>query len=658
MTQIKDLPLQSGSPDGTEKLVFQEADSSTVYNTVQALIDALGVTGATGAAGADGAVIRFGTGVPSNALGQDNDLYVETDNAGLIYLKAGGSYSTTGFNMKGDTGDTGATGATGATGPAGADGAEDALINFQFDSDTVMNQPSSGDFKLNNSDPSLVTAIALSLDSANSPSLDCDPWFTSWDDSTSTVKGFLLLKQVTTSPAIALYQVNGLTDNSIWIELDVTYVTHTSTFSVGRNVALHFSRTGDKGDTINYITTNTTINVAASGGDYTTVGAAYDSLAESVTVGDAVVTIDVGTGTFVESTIAFNNRNVNVKIVGNGSSNTTLSFSADASTGIQAIDGQFGSFEALTLLSTSTSQKAVFADAGIIDIGSDVVIDGWGVGLRATRNGTVMCASGITVSDTTNEGISALNEGHISASGATIDQPSVNGGIGVFASKGGSVIIESGTITGASRTEECILADRIGRIYANGTATDGGTYGIRTIGAFVEMSSGSIDDASADAVFADQGSVVVIDSIGITQTSVNGVSGINADNGSRVYAQGASVQGASRTGSCVNVIGGSYVEVNNADLDDGVVVISVGRGSVVDAQGANIDGATGNNVLVNDHSMAYLQSATITNAGAFGIACNRSSHARANSATMSGNTSGDYSPAVGADGNDNSRIVT
>jgi hypothetical protein len=75
-----------------------------------------GPAGADGADGATGSVWRNGSGVPSNALGVDNDYYVNTDN-GNVYFKAAGTYSLI-LNITGPAGADGADGAD-ATGPAG-----------------------------------------------------------------------------------------------------------------------------------------------------------------------------------------------------------------------------------------------------------------------------------------------------------------------------------------------------------------------------------------------------------------------------------------------------------------------------------------------------------------------------------------------------------
>jgi hypothetical protein len=78
------------------------------------------IAGEDGIVGADGSTIRFGTTVPSDLLGNDNDLYLRTT-TGDLYTKSGGTW-TLAINLVGPQGAQGNTGSTGATGAAGADG--------------------------------------------------------------------------------------------------------------------------------------------------------------------------------------------------------------------------------------------------------------------------------------------------------------------------------------------------------------------------------------------------------------------------------------------------------------------------------------------------------------------------------------------------------
>ena len=92
---------------------------SGTYDTVREWLEALD------ARGGGGSVWYTGAGAPSNAVGNDGDLYLNTTN-GDVYQKSAGTWGASVGNIKGPIGDTGAQGATGAQGDTGAQGATGA----------------------------------------------------------------------------------------------------------------------------------------------------------------------------------------------------------------------------------------------------------------------------------------------------------------------------------------------------------------------------------------------------------------------------------------------------------------------------------------------------------------------------------------------------
>ncbi|MGC8750737.1 MAG: hypothetical protein ACP5P5_07825, partial [Hydrotalea sp.] len=78
----------------------------------------MGVTGATGAAGFSA---LSGSGTPANTLGNNGDTYIDNI-TGIIYVKSGGAWISSGKSLMGATGVTGPTGAVGATGAQGVQG--------------------------------------------------------------------------------------------------------------------------------------------------------------------------------------------------------------------------------------------------------------------------------------------------------------------------------------------------------------------------------------------------------------------------------------------------------------------------------------------------------------------------------------------------------
>lgn len=87
------------------------------WNTLAAMP---GGGGQDGADGADGATWRVGSGAPSNDLGVDDDLYLDSS-SGDVHRKSSGTYGVV-ANIRGAPGLDGADGADGVNGVDGADG--------------------------------------------------------------------------------------------------------------------------------------------------------------------------------------------------------------------------------------------------------------------------------------------------------------------------------------------------------------------------------------------------------------------------------------------------------------------------------------------------------------------------------------------------------
>lgn len=122
--------------------------------------------------------------------------------------------------------------------------AQAVAIKWTFSTTTTMADPGSGIIRFNNATPASVTAIAV--DDNNSSAQDISAYVIAWDDSTSTNKGTLTIKQGT---SLAIYTITTLTDNVGWTELAVTYVSGAGTFSDATATFVTFLRTGDKGAT-------------------------------------------------------------------------------------------------------------------------------------------------------------------------------------------------------------------------------------------------------------------------------------------------------------------------------------------------------------------------------------------------------------------------
>lgn len=162
----------------------------------------------------------------------------------------------TGIAANGPTGPIGFTGATGATGPQGAQGAQGAtgfigatgiLGGPRYNFSSTYN---SGEFTYNASPPSSVSTIIVNYNTVGS--LDISGFLRSWDDSTSSVKGYLtVLSSSSNVSFINIFQITSATDipASSIVVFSVTHVAGSTQPANSSEYVLLFSRTGDVGAT-------------------------------------------------------------------------------------------------------------------------------------------------------------------------------------------------------------------------------------------------------------------------------------------------------------------------------------------------------------------------------------------------------------------------
>ena len=121
---------------------------------------------------------------------------------------------------------------------------------FEFSTTTTMSDPSAGKFHLNNSSLGSVTAMAVSATTADTGSPDISDFIVTWDDSTSTLNGHLIMVEENTPANFAIFTIGSITDNSSWLQVALTHVdSGSSLFTNGIKIRSNFTRLGSKGDT-------------------------------------------------------------------------------------------------------------------------------------------------------------------------------------------------------------------------------------------------------------------------------------------------------------------------------------------------------------------------------------------------------------------------
>ena len=130
---------------------------------------------------------------------------------------------------------------------SGEDGAIPGYY-YKFATSTTDSDPGGGYLRFNNGTYASATAIYIDDADANGSTTQADT--ITWDDSTSTIKGYLHIVDINDSSTYARFSITGSsTDASGYNKLAVTHLVSNNTFSADDELSVHFTRVGDKGDT-------------------------------------------------------------------------------------------------------------------------------------------------------------------------------------------------------------------------------------------------------------------------------------------------------------------------------------------------------------------------------------------------------------------------
>jgi len=176
---------------------------------------------------------------------------------------------------------------------SGEDGAIPGYF-YKFDTGTSDADPGAGEIAFNNGTYASATEIYIDDADANGVTVSTD--ILTWDDSTSTIRGSLMIYDINDSSTYARFNITGAsTDASGYVKLTVTHVASNNTFSAADELSVHFSRSGNKGDTGSTGATGSTGSTGAT-------GAAGTNSQLSMTFESTTSDADPGAGK-----IAFNN---------------------------------------------------------------------------------------------------------------------------------------------------------------------------------------------------------------------------------------------------------------------------------------------------------------------------------------------------------------
>lgn len=147
----------------------------------------------------------------------------------------------------GTTGNTGFSYTSGGT--TGLTGSSATSFKHTYDSASIVDaDPGAGTFRLNNATIGSVTQIFLDVLAYDGT--DITDYIDSWDDSTNTVKGTLVLRSQITPTIWATFNVTAITSASGYRKVTVTYVDSAGTLpTTAGDIWSSFVRAGDVGPT-------------------------------------------------------------------------------------------------------------------------------------------------------------------------------------------------------------------------------------------------------------------------------------------------------------------------------------------------------------------------------------------------------------------------
>jgi hypothetical protein len=115
---------------------------------------------------------------------------------------------------------------------------------YTFSTTTTDSDPGSGNFRFNNATIGSVTQIFIDL--VDGDGVTQTAFIDSWDDSTNTVEGTLVIQGRTTGTSVATFNVTGVTSATGYRKISVTYISGTAPAN-NNGCVIDFSRAGDVG---------------------------------------------------------------------------------------------------------------------------------------------------------------------------------------------------------------------------------------------------------------------------------------------------------------------------------------------------------------------------------------------------------------------------
>jgi hypothetical protein len=195
------------------------------------------------------------------------------------------------------------------------------VLDYQFETATADSDQGAGKLWLNNT--TVASATVLYIDDDDNNGTNVSAWVETWDEGTSTIKGYVSFKSLATSSAdYAIFEITGATvDGTTYNKLSVTHKVSAGTFTDAEELVVDFCRYGDStpgdnsvtlakmasgtdGNIISYDASGNPVAVATGddGQVLTSAGAGAPPVFETVSITKGVHTIYIPAGAMKPTT--------------------------------------------------------------------------------------------------------------------------------------------------------------------------------------------------------------------------------------------------------------------------------------------------------------------------------------------------------------------
>lgn len=172
---------------------------------------------------------------------------------------------------------------------AAAASVSSVAFQWAFSTTTTMADPGTGGFRANNASMASATQLAFSALIANTGNANVRALLNTWDDSTHTPRGIIRIAKDGAN-FVEFGVSNTLTDNTTWLQIPVSYIGGSGSFSNADTLYISFIPAGNDGTGTGNVSTSGTITTGALARWASGTTVQSDNLSGDVTTTNTLVT--------------------------------------------------------------------------------------------------------------------------------------------------------------------------------------------------------------------------------------------------------------------------------------------------------------------------------------------------------------------------------